>query len=246
MTAASARPLFAGALLLSLMATAAGCGSAKVAGERQIGAPTSAPAVVYVADFELDPGNVRAERGILPPPLPPPPGLGNVLPRLPGTPREPADRARQLVELMSSSLLKELRDKGVSARRLEKGEAPPVDGWLVRGVFTSVQEGNQLRRAVVGFGAGTTDLQAVVSIDDLTAGAPKPLYEVDTSADSGRLPGAVITLNPYVAAARFVLSDGDLDRNVKQTAARVAEQMARRLKEAETAPRRTRAESRVG
>jgi uncharacterized protein DUF4410 len=245
-SASLARPLFAGALLLSLVAAAAGCGSAKVAGDRQVGAPTGAPTVVYVADFELDAGNVRAERGILPPPLPPPPGLGNVLPRLPGTPREPEDRARQLVELMSSSLVKELRDRGVPVRRLGKGEALPVNGWLVRGVFTSVQEGNQLRRAVVGFGAGTTDLQAVVSIDDLTAGAPKPLYEVETSADSGKLPGAVITLNPYVAAARFVLSDGDLDRNVKQTAARIAEQTTRRLKEAETAPTRTRAESRVG
>ena len=245
MSAALARPLLVGALLLSIAAATAGCGSAKVAAERQVGAPTVVPTVVYVTDFELDAGTVRAERGILPP-LPSPPGLDTVLPRLPGTAREPADRARQLVDLMSKSLVKELGDKGVAVRRLGKGEDLPHNGWLVRGVFTSVQEGNQLRRAVVGFGAGTTDLQIVVSIDDLAAGAPKPLYKVETSADSGKLPGAVITLNPYVAAARFVLADGDLDRNVKQTAARIAEQTTRRLKEAETAPTRTRVESRVG
>jgi hypothetical protein len=71
-----------------------------------------------------------------------------------------------------------------------------------------VQEGNQLRRAGIGFGAGHTELQVVVDIDDLAAGAPKPMYTVETKADSGKLPGAVITLNPYVAAARFVIASG--------------------------------------
>lgn len=134
---------------------------------------------------------------------------------------------------MAKSLLKELGEKGVPTRRLARGETPPTNGWLVRGVFTNVQEGNQLRRAVIGFGAGSTDLQVLVTIDDLTRGAPKPMYEVQTSADSGKLSGAVITRNPYVAAARFVLSGGDLDRNVKQTAAQIAEQTARRVKAAE-------------
>ena len=69
-------------------------------------------------------------------------------------------------------------------------------------------------------------------MSSVTRGAPKPMYEAETRADSGKLPGAAITLNPYVAAARFVLAGGDLDRNVKQTAAQIAEQTARRLKAA--------------
>lgn len=224
-------------LLAIASTTLAGCGSAKLSGERQLDAgPSGLPSVVYVADFELDVSNVRAERGILPAPPPPPP-LGSVLPRLPGAPMEPAVRARQLVDLMSTSLVKDLTAKGVSVRRLGKGQPPPADGWLVRGVFTDVQEGNQLRRAVIGFGAGRTELQALVAVDDLTRGAPKPMYEADTKADSGILPGAAITLNPYVAAARFVLSGSDLDRNVKQTAAQIAEQVARRLKESGAALR---------
>jgi len=47
-----------------------------------------------------------------------------------------------------------------------------------------------------------------------------------TQADIGKLPGAVITLNPYVAGARFVIAGGDLDRNVKDLAARIARQTA--------------------
>ena len=222
------------AVALVLAAPLGGCGTAKVTTDRQLAAmPAGPPTVVYVTDFELDVANVHAERGILPPPPPPLPGLGNVLPKLPGTPREPANRAREVVELMSKSLVKDLADKGLPTRRLARGESLPPQGWLVRGVFTNVQEGNQLRRAVIGFGAGSTDLQVLVTIDDLANGVPRPLYEVQTSADSGNLPGAVITLNPYVAAARFVLAGGDLDRNVKQTATQIAEQTARRVKVAE-------------
>jgi len=224
------------AVALVLPTLLGGCGTAKVKTDRALTAtPAQRPTVVYVTDFELDATNVHAERGILPPP--PPPGLGNVLPKLPGTPGEPASRARDVVELMSKSLLKALDDKGLATRRLARGESLPAHGWLVRGVFTNVQEGNQLRRAVIGFGAGSTDLQVLVTIDDLANGAPKPLYEVQTSADSGKLPGAVVTLNPYVAAARFVLAGRDLDRNVKQTAAQIAEQTVRRVITAEPAAR---------
>jgi hypothetical protein len=225
--------------LAVLGAALGGCASAKVTAQRHMAdTPTTRPTAVYVADFELEASNVRAERGLLPPLPPPPPGLGEVLPRLPGSPREPAARARALVELMSKSLVKALSDANVSVRRLGRSEQPPSSGWLVRGVFTSVQEGNQLRRAVIGFGAGATK-QVIATIDDLTQGAPTPMYEVTTKADSGKLPGAAITLNPYVAAARFVLSDRDLDRNVTQTAAQIAEHTVQRVRAAETATRGT-------
>jgi hypothetical protein len=221
--------------LAAIVAALAGCGSATVSGERQVGAaPTGPPAVVYVADFELDAASVRSQRGLLPPP--PPPGLGSVLPRLPGTPVEPAVRARQLVDLMSTSLVKDLADRGVNVRRLGRGEPVPATGWLVRGVFTDVQEGHRFRRAVIGFGAGQTDLQVLVAIDDLARGTPSPMYELDTRADSGRIPGAALTLNPYVAAARFVMSGRDLDRNVKQTATLIADQVTRRLTDSTTRP----------
>ena len=223
------------ALLAAALASAlTGCGSARVAGERQVGvAPVTAPVMVYVMDFELDAVNVRAQRGILPPPPPASLGLGNVLPPLPGATLDPAVRARQVVDLMSKSLVAELSERGVAVRRLGPREPLPADGWVVRGVFTSVNEGNQLQRAVIGFGAGQTDVQVLVSIDDLARGTPKPIYELDTKADSGKLPGAVITLNPYVAAARFVLSGKDVDRSVKQTAEQVAEHTAQRLREAQ-------------
>ncbi len=51
------------------------------------------------------------------------------------------------------------------------------------------------------------------------------------------MPGAIITLNPYVAAARFVLSGHDLEKNVKQTTAKIAADLAPRVQNQGGAPR---------
>jgi len=223
-------PRFCACVALALGFVVAGCGSASVSAARDVGAtPGVAPPTVYVRDFDLDAATIKVERGVLPPPPPPPPGpLGRVLPAPPGAPTDAAGRARELIELMSNALVDDLSKAGLVARRLRVDEAAPARGWLVRGIFTDVNEGNRLRRAAIGFGAGETRLQVVVAVDNLADGAPRPFYELDTTAASGPLPGAVITLNPYVAAARFVLAGHDLERNVKQTAGQIAADVAAR------------------
>jgi hypothetical protein len=215
------------------------CGSATVSARRDVGAAAdAAPATVYVRDFDLDAATIKTERGLLPPPPPGP--LGRVLPSPPGAPKDGAVRARELIELMSKTLVGDLTKAGLVARRLRSDEGIPGNGWLVRGVFTEVNEGNRLRRAAIGFGAGDTSLQILVAVDNLAGGAPRPFYELDTTAASGTAPGAapaaVIVMNPYVAAARFVLAGRDLEQNVKQTAGKIAADVAARASAA-SAPR---------
>ncbi len=213
-------------LALGFAAGLAACGGAKVTATRAIAAPNDPPATIYVADFELDAADLHQS------------GIGSRLNGLRpgiigsgplGIARTPQQQARDLVDLMSKSIVDDLRKDGVAAERLPPGTPLPGAGWLVRGVFLQVDAGNRLRRAVVGFGAGATDLQVVSSIDQLGGAAPQPLYTVDATAHSGKLPGAAVTLNPYVAAARFVLAGHDLDRNVKDTAVKIAEQVKARL-----------------
>jgi len=214
--------LFAGAILALLTA----CGSAKVTNTNAMAAPASAPAVVYVADFDLDasavqqsgPGSLinRVRPGII--------GSGPL-----GVARTPQQQARDLVDLMANSIVDDLHKDGIAAERLAPGMPLPAAGWLVRGVFLDVDAGNRLRRAAIGFGTGATNLQVVSSVDQLSASAPQPLYTVDTSAQSGKLPGAAVTLNPYMAAARFVMAGKDLDRNAKDTADKIADQVRTRV-----------------
>lgn len=44
------------------------------------------------------------------------------------------------------------------------------------------------------------------------------------------MPGAFITLNPYVAAAKFILSGQDLYKNITKTAAKIADTIAERIR----------------
>jgi hypothetical protein len=205
---------------------AAGCSSAKVISSQDTGVPpSSAPTIVYVTDFDLDAADVTTGPGLLP--SLPRPGL---LPSGPlGIFKTPQASAHDAVDLMSKSLIDDLDASGIVARRLPSGTQSPANGWLVRGAFLEVDTGNRLRRAVIGLGAGQTDLQVATAVDDLSAGTPAPFYQLDTSAESGKLPGAVVTLNPYVAAARFVLAGGDLDRNVKETAKEIAKAIVTRV-----------------
>jgi hypothetical protein len=218
--------------LLTLCVTLSGCGTAKVACRQEIGvAPTTKPTIIYVSDFDLDAANIKAEHGLLPAP-PKLPGLGEILPPLPGTPKDPQKLARGIVDEMSTALVKDLTRAGLNARRLRVQETLPTTGWLVRGVFTDVNQGNQLHRAVIGFGLGKTDLQVLVDINDLSQGAPRRFYEISTAADSGKAPGAgpTIVLGPAGVATRFVIAGQDLDRNVTQTALKIVAEVVERTK----------------
>lgn len=205
----------------------AGCAKAEVTASGEVGTqPALRPAVVYVADFEIDAGEIKQQHGVLDArPLGiRPSGLVSELRH--GDSRA---EARHLVDLMANALVADLGKAGLAARRIPPGAALPAQGWLVRGLFLQVDEGNRLRRAVVGFGAGATELQVAAALDQLSAGTPASFYQLDTNAPSGKLPGAAVTLNPYVAAARFVLAGQDLDRSVDETAGEIAKRVAARV-----------------
>lgn len=231
-------PLLLALGLAAVCTVPCGCGTAKVSSRHEIAAaPTAKPAVVYVADFDLDAADIKSEKGLLPPAPKLPGPLGNLLPAPPGTPKDPTKLAHELVETLSASLVKDLTKAGLTARRWRTGEPLPNAGWLVRGVFTDVSQGNQLQRAVIGFGLGKTDLQVLVDVANLARGTPEPFYELRTSANSGKAPGAgpMIALNPAGAAARFVIAGNDLNRNAKQTAAKIADDVVQRTRQTELA-----------
>ncbi|MFD2232351.1 DUF4410 domain-containing protein [Phaeospirillum tilakii] len=219
-------------LCLAVLALTA-CAQAQVtARHEEANAAATAPPVVYVADFDLQAGEIQSDSPLAGLPRPGLLGNGPL-----GLLKSRESQARSLVDLMASTIVADLAKAGIPARRWNDGTPVPTSGWMVRGAFLTVDEGNRLRRAVIGFGSGQTDLQVATSIDQLSAeAAPAPLYQVDTAADSGRMPGAIVTLNPYAAAARFVLSGHDLDRGTKATAGKIAEEVAQRLRAAPPAP----------
>jgi hypothetical protein len=224
------RTLARGALLIVLLL--GGCSTARVTASSAVETVATRPAVVYVADFDIEASEVKSE-----------PGLAGARPLgiLPSGPLarlrhgDPQAEARHLVGLMADTLVADLAKAGLEARRVPPGVSLPSEGWGVRGAFLQVDQGNRLRRAVIGLGAGETRLEVAVAIDALSTAAPAPLYTLDTSAESRKLPGAAVKLNPYVAAARFVLAGNDLDRNIKDTAGEIAKRVVARVNAAASA-----------
>lgn len=172
-------------------------------------------ATVYVADFSQMADAVQSS------------SPGATLPLHEFRERE---KAQSLVALMSNSIVDDLAKKGIAATRLTTDSPLPQQGWLVRGYFAKINEGNRVRRSVIGSGTGQTDLQVVTWIDTLPVGPDAgPVDSTQTTARSSRMPGAAVTLNPYAAAAKFVLAGQDLERNTRDTADKIADTVAARV-----------------
>jgi hypothetical protein len=194
--------------------------------------PAGVPGVIYVQDFDVDVAEQPPEQREGP--------VRSVLGAMRGETQDSAAKAHQLVSLMSQSIVDDLDDKGLHAQRLFPGDAPPRTGWLVRGVVTELDEGNQLRKAVVGFGAGESELQLYVNLIDLAKDRDKPFYGFAASNNSGKMPGAaVVKMNPYAAAAKFVMSRHADEREVRNTAATIAERVSEELRSAAPPSRKT-------
>ena len=229
----------AGGLTLLALSLLAGCQlqkKATVTGVRDYASPTtSRPTVIYVADFELPAGAIQSQDGLLS-------GrrgrVGQAADRLYGKSSDPDTRAQQLVALMSKSLLANLSKSGFQAVRQPPDAPFPTQGWLLRGSFSLVQEGNRLQRSVIGMGAGQTDIKVLTCVNDLSQGPPKPLWEIATDANSGDKvgDGATLAFGPYGAAVAFVRAGQDVEKNVKQTASEIASQVAQHIQRATPAP----------
>jgi hypothetical protein len=226
-----------GAGLLAVLLAAPGCGKLR---DRSTGhvalqeaaAPTSdlprrAPQVVYVQDFALDAENFQGDQGVsgaLPGRLNQmaQSGIGQNLPH-PLATHDPAAAAQNIVDTMAESLVKGLTVKGLTARRLPAGASLPGSGWLVKGAFTEVDEGNRLKRAVMGFGQGATQMEVQVGVADLEGPAPDKAFAVfGTLKEHGQMPGGLVTKNPYAMAAKFVLEKNATPRDVNNTADQIA------------------------
>jgi hypothetical protein len=211
-----------GGLLLGLVPLS-GRGAKVVSQENLATLPPGRPTIVYVQDFKVEKQSSDNDQAL---------GGGRARAIIAQVKSATGMQGSQVVDLMSSSLVSDLNRGSVKAVRLAAGQSLPKSGWLVRGVFTEVDQGSRVLRAEVGFGAGATNLAVLVNVADLQKGKSRPFYRLETQAGSRKMPGgapmAIVTKNPYVAAAKFVMSRRDLPKNIRQTAQTIADQIIRR------------------
>ena len=117
-------------------------------------APQTWPTMVYVTDFDREcPQSSQGQDATSLRQGP----LTRLRERLQGD--DPVAKAHAAVGLMAVSITDDLIAGDVPATRLYPGAPKPATGWLVRGVVIELDEGNRIRRAMMGFGAGESDLR---------------------------------------------------------------------------------------
>ena len=191
-------------------------------------APAAKSKVVYVSDFELDADNLQTAQGVGSGTGPT--GRTRIIegPRARRKEEDPAAQAQKLVSEMTRDLIADLQKSGFTAHQLMPGESRPKEGLWLHGVFTEVDEGNRVRRAVIGFGSGAATMDLYVTLTDLSK-PNQSLYEIDTKDTSGKKPGAAITMNPYAAAAKFVMEKNATGKVVKKTASQIVDDIVKKL-----------------
>jgi hypothetical protein len=185
--------------------------------------PAGLPRTVYVSDFDLQAEHMdsgREHKSVLSD------GhlkkLGKRPPHQPAN-SNPEEQAKKIVDAMSRSLVEDLNENGLVARRLTDPKAAlPKKGWLIQGVFTEAAKGSRVKRAVIGFGRGASRMEAQVAVSDLSGRNPKnPFIVFGTVKKPKKTPGAAVTMNPYVAAAKFVMEKNATEKDIRKTAKQI-------------------------
>lgn len=151
------------------------------------------------------------------------------------------DLGRSAADAVAAQLVAKLRDAGLPAERSRGRVALTPTTLVIAGKFLTLDEGNQTMRTLVGFGAGashvTTRVQAWMD-GELVA-------EAETEAESGKKPGAAVTLGAGAvagtAATAAVIAAGttgvsellltSVEADAKRTADEIADRIIRAYRE---------------
>ena len=144
--------------------------------------------------------------------------------------------------MLTDAIIKRLRNSGLNAEYLPNVQAQyvppetdgriqfapgtpplPAAGWLVTGWFEEVEEGKAAVQATVGFGAGSGKAEAAVALSDLATDAGQPFMVLGSGSRTRRMAGGLVTKNPYVMAAKFVLDRRNgTEKDIRSLGANIA------------------------
>ena len=169
--------------ILFVLAMMSGCASTKVTNQTPMTSPGLArPNQIWVYDFVADPAAIPADSAInaeVSPPTTPP------------TAQE-LETGRQLGAMIAKDLVADIQGMGLPATQAGPGSAPQVGDGVLRGYLVSVQGGSRLERFVIGFGAGSSEMDTVVEGYVMTPQGLRKLGSGTLSASGNKMPGMVV------------------------------------------------------
>ena len=128
------------------------------------------------------------------------------------TVKDPVERereiGRQVAEVLAVELVEGLRALGFTVERASRSDAISGTDLWVDGQFVNVDEGDKLRRLVIGFGSGGSRVDTRVQLYHGQDRAK--LMEFTTHSNSSRMPGAAATMGAGAAISGGVTAGATL------------------------------------
>ncbi len=189
--------MYRNATALIMTSILAGCAStdAEVTKSNAANTRLPYPSQILVYDFAISPSEVSPD--------------SIAAGRLSGAgddPYETAEREyleRQVAAIVADGVASELRELGLPATRWRGAPPAGTNIYAIEGQFLTIDEGNALRRMIIGFGAGGTEVRTLVQAYYISGGRKSLLGEAEVSAESSNKPGLAATI-PVGAAVTSV------------------------------------------
>jgi len=224
-TRRSMTPL-AGILISGLTAIGMGCASASVtpvAGSANQ-STLARPGVVFVYDFAVGADDVMIDT------------LGAEFMSEGEKLTEQEQTARATASAFSMELVEQLRKEGINAQRAERGDLPPLHAIVLKGQFITIDEGSRIKRMVIGFGAGSSEIRARVQAYQATDRGLRRIAEAEAEATGSKTPGMAVPVAGGAAmgsaATSAVISGGmNITREARGAMNPDAERMAKKIAE---------------
>jgi hypothetical protein len=180
------------------LAGLAGCARTSVENVNVKGVGLPRPQLIIVHDFGVSPSAVALDTAI----------GSRLLEAVKGNPEadEQLKIGQEVARVVTGNLVKEISKLGIPA--VDAAKATPVAGpsLSIEGQFVTVDQGNRLRRAVVGFGAGASEVRTMVQVFENTNDGRRLVEDFYTTVKSSRKPGFGPMAGAGAAAGRAATS----------------------------------------
>ena len=222
--------------ILFALAVVSGCASTNVTQQTPVvGAGLARPNQIWVYDFIADPARVPADASL---------GPGVSAPSKPLTADE-LESGRRLSAIIAKGVVADIQAMGLPAVQAGPGAAPQVGDGVIRGYLVSVQAGSAAKRFVIGFSAGSSEIDTVVESYVMTPEGLRELGSGRLTSSGSKTPGiivpaavAIATRNPIgliiVGATKIygeVSGSNTPEGRAKAIADAIAEQLKIRFRE---------------
>ena len=168
-----------------------GCAGASVDSTRLVPEDLPKPSIILVYDFTVDPADLEDADASAEAPS-----------------AEELELGRATAASLSEQLVAKLQEAGIPAARESELKPARRNAVLIRGQFLDVDKGSRLKRVVIGFGAGSSKLEARVQAYQALEGGTRRIAEAEAVATGSKMPGMAIPVAGGAAAGTAAVAAG--------------------------------------